>query len=143
MNFKLSFLMYRTSNGRVYRMHSNSHQKCSVKNAVLKNFANFTGKHLSCSHFVIKLREKRLQHRCFPPKFVKFIEHFPILKNICERLLLYKLTHYLQLLSFIITWTHEKSRGFTGPIDNNLSSWKPNPCLVGVLVFLIHWDIRS
>ena len=116
---------------------------CTVRNAVLKNFANFTGKHLSCSHFVIKLREKRLQHRCFPPKFAKFIKHFPILKNICERLLLYKLTHYLQLLSFIITWTHEKSRGFTGPIDNNLSSWKPNPCLVSVLVFLIQWNIRS
>ena len=31
---------------------------------------------------------KRLQHRCFPEKFVKFLRA-PILKNICERVLLY------------------------------------------------------
>ena len=44
-----------------------SHQKCSVKEGVLKNFANFTGKRL-----------------CFPAKFAKFLGT-PILKNICER----------------------------------------------------------
>ena len=47
-----------------------SHQRCSVKKGVLKIFANFTGKPL-----------------CFPGKFVKFLGT-PILKNICERLLL-------------------------------------------------------
>ena len=40
------------------------------KENVLKNFANFTGKHL-----------------CFSAKFGKFLGT-PILKNICERLLL-------------------------------------------------------
>ena len=33
----------------------NNHWKCSVKKAVLKNFANFTGKHLFWSLFLIKL----------------------------------------------------------------------------------------
>ena len=40
------------------------------KKGILKNFANFTGKHL-----------------CFPVKFAKFLGT-PILKNICEQLLL-------------------------------------------------------
>ena len=31
--------------------------------------------------------QKRLQHKCFPIKILKFIRA-PILKNICERLLL-------------------------------------------------------
>ena len=31
--------------------------------------------------------KKRLQHRCFPVKFAKFLRT-PILKNFCERLLL-------------------------------------------------------
>ena len=49
---------------------------------VLKNFANYTGKHpcwslfnkvegLKACNFIIK---KRLQHRCFPVKFVKFVK---------------------------------------------------------------------
>ena len=37
------------------------------KVAVLKNFANFTGKHLCCSFFLMKLQVFR--HRCFPVKF--------------------------------------------------------------------------
>ena len=32
-----------------------SHQRCSIKKAVLKNFAIFTGKHLRWSFFLIKL----------------------------------------------------------------------------------------
>ena len=32
-----------------------SHRRCSVKKGVLKNFANFTGKHPRCSLFSIKL----------------------------------------------------------------------------------------
>ena len=31
-----------------------NHQRCSVKKAVFKNFANFTGKHPSWSLFLIK-----------------------------------------------------------------------------------------
>ena len=42
------------------------------KKGALKNFASFTGKRL-----------------CFPAKFAKFLGT-PILKNICERLLLHR-----------------------------------------------------
>ena len=40
------------------------------KIVVLKNFANFTGKHLSRNCNFIK---ERLQHRCFPVNFAKFL----------------------------------------------------------------------
>ena len=63
------------------------------KEDVLKHFANFIGKHLCWSLFLIKLQalrlatliKKRLEHGCFPMKFVKILRT-PILKNICERL---------------------------------------------------------
>ena len=61
------------------------------KKTVLKNFAIFT-KHLCWSLFLIKLQasKKRLQHRGFPVNNVIFLRT-PILKNICERLLLFLL----------------------------------------------------
>ena len=71
-----------------------SHRRCSVKKGVLKNFANFTGKHLCWSPFWILLqvfrpatllKKKILQHWCFPVKFLRT----PILKNICQRQLLF------------------------------------------------------
>ena len=48
------------------------------KTSVLKNFANFTGKHLGWSLFLLKLQacnfiKNRLQHRGFPVKFAKFL----------------------------------------------------------------------
>ena len=65
------------------------------KEVVIKNFANFTGKHLWWSLFLINLQawgvsfiKRILQHRCFPVKFAKFLR-IPILKNFYERLLLY------------------------------------------------------
>ena len=74
-----------------------NHRRCSVKNAVLKKFGNFKGKHLSWSIFLIKLQawvcnfiKKRLQHLHFPVKFAKFLRT-SILKNIWERLLLFVL----------------------------------------------------
>ena len=70
-----------------------SHQRCSIKKAVLKNFAIFLRKHLFWSLFLIKLQTfrsttliKRLQHRCFPVNIANFLK--PILKNICKQLLL-------------------------------------------------------
>ena len=57
----------------------------------LKNFVYFTGKHLCWSLFLIKLQAwrpatllKRLQHKCFPVKFAKFLRT-PILQNICKQ----------------------------------------------------------
>ena len=71
-----------------------SHQTCSMKKAVLKNFAIFTGKYLSWNIFLIILRalawnliKKRLQHRCFPGNIAKFLRTH-ILNNICKQLLL-------------------------------------------------------
>ena len=58
-----------------------------LKIGILKSFANFTGKHLYWSLFLknlqaegLQLHNKRLQHRCFPMKFVKFLRT-PFLKN--------------------------------------------------------------
>ena len=50
--------------------------KCSrpevfCKKGVLKNLAKFTAKHLCWSLFFIL--KKRLQHRCFPVNFAKFL----------------------------------------------------------------------
>ena len=39
--------------------HKSSHWRCSVKEGVLKNLANFTGKHLRWSFFLIKLQQIR------------------------------------------------------------------------------------
>ena len=58
-----------------------SHQRCSVKKGVLRNFAKFTGRHLCQSLFFIKvaglrpatLLKKRLWRRNFPVSFAKFL----------------------------------------------------------------------
>ena len=54
---------------------SSSRSQTFFKIGVLKNVANFTGRDLCWSLFLIKLQalKKRLQHRCFPPKFAKFL----------------------------------------------------------------------
>ena len=56
---------------------SSSHQGCSKKNGILRNFANFTGKHLCQALFFNKvaglrpatLFKNRLWHKCFPVNF--------------------------------------------------------------------------
>ena len=71
-----------------------SHRKCAAKKDVLKKFCKFHRKtHVIESLFskVVGLKDcnftkKRLQHRCFPVKFAKFLRT-PILKIIFERLL--------------------------------------------------------
>ena len=59
------------------------HQRCSIKKAVLNNFAIFTGEYLSLQ----ACNENRIQHRCFPVNIAKFLRT-PIVKNIFKRLLL-------------------------------------------------------
>ena len=66
-------------------IYGSSHRRFSVEKGVLKNLANFTGKHLFWSLFLDS--KKRLQNRCFSVKFAKFLRT-TILKKICERLLL-------------------------------------------------------
>ena len=66
------------------------------KKVVLTNFAKLTGKHQCRSLFFNKvaglmpatLLKMRLWHKCFVVNFAKFLRT-PILKNICERLLLF------------------------------------------------------
>ena len=48
----------------LYQTEKNSHRRCSIKKAVLKNFTIFTGKHLCWSLF-FNFIKKRLQRRCF------------------------------------------------------------------------------
>ena len=58
-----------------------SHQRCSMKKGVRRNFTKFTGKHLCQILFFNKvaglspaiLSKKRLWHRCFPVNFAKFL----------------------------------------------------------------------
>ena len=62
---------------------------------IIKNFAIFIGKRLCWSLFITKLQAYRpaillkrdSKHSCFPVNIAKFLRT-PILKNICERLLL-------------------------------------------------------
>ena len=55
-------------------INRSSFSQVFFKRNVLKNFAKFTRKHQCGSLFLIKLQAwRRLQRRCFPVKFVKFL----------------------------------------------------------------------
>ena len=62
-------------------INRSSHQKCSTKKGVLRNFTKFTGKHLWQSLFFteaagfrsVTLLKKRLWQRCFPVNFANFL----------------------------------------------------------------------
>ena len=72
-----------------------SHQRCSIKKGVCRNFTKFAEKHLCQSLFFNKvaglrpaiLLKKRLCHRCYPLDFVEFLR-IPFLQNTSGRLLL-------------------------------------------------------
>ena len=68
--------------------YRNSHQRCSMKKDILRNFAKFTWKHLCQSLFFNKVAGLglRLWHRCFPMKFSKFLRA-PFLQNTSRWLL--------------------------------------------------------
>ena len=74
----------------LFSLIGSSHRRCSIKRAVLK-FAIFTHgntcvgvSETEACNFI----KKRLQHRFFPVNITKFLRT-PILKNMCERLLLF------------------------------------------------------
>ena len=83
-------------NVRSFKYHLVPYKKllnCSPSTFFLKNFANFTGKRLCWSLFLIKFRPSGLIKKCFQDssfgvKFARFLR-IPISQNICERLLLY------------------------------------------------------
>ena len=83
-----------------YTLNRSSHQGCSIKKGVLRNFTKFTGKRLCQSlsfNKVAGLRPARLSHRCFPVNFVKFLRT-PFLQNTSGRLLPPKISQISQLL---------------------------------------------
>ena len=58
-----------------------NHPELFYKIVTLKNFVNFTRKHLCCSLFLIKVHTqvyhfigKRLQHKCFLVNFARFLK---------------------------------------------------------------------
>ena len=89
-------------NNRAFR---SSHRGCSLKKDLRPEACNFI--------------RKRLQHSCFLAKFAKFLRT-PILKNICERLLLSFVRQYifchLYLTSHDILhylWSADLSKSFS------------------------------
>ena len=82
MSKKVNLNLEIISDCSTLHLFRSSHQRCSMKKDVLRNFAKFTGKHLSESPFLNKIArlgpqpaalKKRLWHRCFPVNFAKFL----------------------------------------------------------------------
>ena len=95
-----------------------SHQRCSIKKGVPRNFTKFTGRHL-CQGLIkllasrrATLFKKRLWHRCFPVNFVKFLRRsflqnisrrlFPELKNPFIILQMFKPLRFLDVVFFVL-----------------------------------------
>ena len=91
----------------------NSHQRCSIKKGVLRNFTKFTGEHVWQSlfsnkvagHRPVTLLKRRLWYRCFPVNFVKFLRT-SFLQNTSGRLLL-----WMHLCDKVIAITEDLSQG--------------------------------
>ena len=130
------FVLFHTS----YLRYRSSHQGCSMKNSVLRNFTKLTGKHLCQSLFfnkVVGLRpatllKKRLRHRCFLVNFAKFLRT-PFLHNTGRLLLEIQITGV------------ENSRHKSGFLYT-LTVYKPNKkclwvCISPRLTFGVLWYI--
>ena len=87
-------VLFTSSTSHPHPLCWSSHSQMFFKKSVLKNFANFTGKHLLVlkSSFnkvpgfqAYNFIKKILQSRCFLVKFAKFLRT-PIWRNICKRL---------------------------------------------------------
>ena len=66
-----------------FQKFRSSHRKCSVKTRCSQKFRKFYRK-IPALESLLQLIKKRLQHKCF--HFAKFLKT-PILKNICDRVL--------------------------------------------------------
>ena len=84
-------LVFSWSFSQISARFKSSHRRCSVKKSALKNFYNIHRKMPALKSLFNKVAlnfiKKRLQHNYFPMNIGKIIRT-PILKNICERLLL-------------------------------------------------------
>ena len=69
---KTKLIMFRKMTAQI--VFKSSHQRCSVKKDALKNFENFTGKHLDSlfNKVADSFIKKRLKNRCFAAKFSNF-----------------------------------------------------------------------
>ena len=97
-------LRHTMNHSDLLNLFRSSHQRCSVKRAVLKNFAIFTGKHRCRSCFLLKVKacnfiRKRLRHRCFSVNIVKFLRTSTS-KKTREQLLLKILQHWCFPMKF-------------------------------------------
>ena len=95
-----NFIRKRLQYCEVYKNTRSSHQRCSIIKGVLINFAKFTGKHLCQSLFLNKVAKETLapvfscefceiyKNTFFYGTHLVAASRTPILKIICERLLL-------------------------------------------------------
>ena len=86
---------------RDYRFRS-SHQRCSRRKGVLRNFAKFTGNCLRPAAFL----KKRPLHRCFPVNFAKFLRT-PFLQSTINELVTFSKT-----LKFMQTIVYQINTGW-------------------------------
>ena len=82
-----------------FSLFRSNHRRCSVKKGVLKNFANFTGKHLRWSLSLIKLRPATLLKRdsntgVFLWNFKHFSEHLSRRTSASSCFCLFVLTNF-------------------------------------------------
>ena len=92
-----------------------SHQRCSIKKAVLKKFCNIHRKipvleslfnRFACFK-TCNVLKKTLRHRCFPVNIAKILRTF-ILMKICEQL----------LLSFLLLTVNISSKGLVSALNS-------------------------
>ena len=115
-------------------LYRSSHRRCSIKKAVLENFAKLAGKHLRQSLFFNKVADLTLAtlwktglwYRCFSTNFTKFLRT-PFLQNTSGRLLLLvavfkkasvKLKHFNKTWSFI-----NRTRASTRILKNQIPNF--------------------
>ena len=108
--------------------------KVFCKKGVLRNFANFAGKHLCQSLFFNKaaglrpatLLKKRLWHRCFPVNFAKFLgtpflkEHLILWWTIVTNFNLNHRRNFKPHLNFIFRMTIKSKFTFQIDIPNQI-----------------------
>ena len=89
-------------------LHRSSHPEVFCKKIVLENFGKFSGKHLCeslcfnevAAFYYATLFKRRLQHRCFPVKFRKFLRA-PFCQTTSRRLLLTLLRNRFMIIIII------------------------------------------
>ena len=120
-----------------------SYQRCSIKKAVLKNFAIFTGKHLCRSLFLKKLQARNfIKKRLRLLRHMFFCEYCEIFKNILflkvavfQKSLALPLKQNALILDFV-TWAswfcgHRYTKDFILHILQRSSKFGPeNTCFV-------------